>query len=522
VTVLDRRGFLRLGAGAVAALGAGTLVSEASSSAGGSRQLVMPSITHPSPITLDDLRSALEGRLILPSSARYASSRLVYDLRFETERPLAVAYCASPLDVARCLQFTGQHKITPIPRSGGHSYGGYSTGSGLVIDVTAMNRTSFDAASGTALVGAGISLIDLYAACAAAGALIPGGSCPTVGIAGLALGGGVGVLGRKYGLTCDNVREVEIVTADGQVLRCNEQSHADLYWACRGGGGRNFGVVTTFAFATHPIPELSLFTIDWPWSRASDVLGAWQRWMAAAPDELWSNCQLLSAGSSGLLVRSSGVFVGEVAALESQLDKFVAASGPPSSRFVGTDTYLHTMLVEAGCDDIALAACRLAAPGGHGTLARAMFNAKSAYGSRVMSNAGLEEVVAAVAHASESTPDAGAALIFDAYGGEINSMRPEATAFVHRDALFGVQMTLEFSPEADPATVEQHSLWLEQAARALAPSCNGEAYQNYIDPTLRDWEKAYYGSNLERLSEVKHRYDPDEVFRFAQSIPPGR
>jgi FAD/FMN-containing dehydrogenase len=365
-------------------------------------------------------------------------------------------------------------------------------------------------------------LIDLYAACSAAGALIPGGSCPTVGIAGLALGGGVGVLGRKYGLTCDNVREVEIVTADGELLRCNEQSHADLYWACRGGGGRNFGVVTTFEFATHPIPELSLFTIDWPWARATDVLGSWQRWMSSAPDELWSNCQLLSAGSSGLSIRSSGVFAGSIGALESELDHLIAASGPPSSRFVGSDSYLHTMLVEAGCDDIALAACRLAAHGGHGTLSRAMFNAKSAYGSRVMSDAGLEATVEAVAHASESAPDAGAALIFDAYGGAINNLHPDATAFVHRDALFGVQMTLEFSPDAAPATIEQHSLWLDQAARALAPSCNGEAYQNYIDPTLEGWERAYYGSNLTRLSAVKHRYDPSNVFRFAQSVPPAK
>jgi FAD/FMN-containing dehydrogenase len=522
VNEIDRRGFLRLGAGAVATLGAGTLLPKQSSSATRAGGRVMRSTTRPTPITLEELASALEGRLVLPSNARYASSRLVYDLRYESERPLAVAYCASPLDVARCLEFTGQHKIAPIPRSGGHSYGGYSTGSGLVIDVSPMNRTSFDASGGTALVGAGISLVDLYAACATAGALIPGGSCPTVGIAGLALGGGVGVLGRRYGLTCDNVRQVEIVTADGELLRCSEQSHADLFWACRGGGGRNFGIVTTFAFSTHPIPELSLFTLDWPWSRASDVLGSWQRWMAGAPDELWSNCQLLSAGSSGLVVRSSGVFVGGVTTLESVLDKFLAASGPPSSRFVGSDTYLHTMLVEAGCDDVALAACRLTAPGGPGTLSRAMFNAKSAYGSRVMSDAGLEAAVEVVSRAFESAPDAGAALIFDAYGGEINKLRPDATAFVHRDALFGVQMTLEFSPGADPATIEQHSLWLKQAAQALAPSCNGEAYQNYIDPTLGEWEKAYYGSNLERLSEVKHRYDPDDIFRFAQSIPPAR
>jgi FAD/FMN-containing dehydrogenase len=240
--------------------------------------------------------------------------------------------------------------------------------------------------------------------------------------------------------------------------------------------------------------------------------------MATAPDELWSNCQLLSAGSSGLGIRSSGVFVGSVATLEGHLNTLVAGTGPASSRFVGADTYLHTMLVEAGCDDVALPACRLATPGGEGTLSRAMFNAKSAYGSLVMSSAGLEAAISVVAHASENVPDAGAALIFDSYGGAINNVHRDATAFVHRDALFGVQMTLEFSPDADPATIEQHSTWLERAALALAPSHNGEAYQNYIDPTLQEWLKAYYGSNLARLSEVKHRYDPDNTFKFAQSI----
>jgi FAD/FMN-containing dehydrogenase len=383
-----------------------------------------------------------------------------------------------------------------------------------------MNRTTFS--HNTVLVGAGTSLVDLYAACAKAGALVPGGSCPTVGVAGLALGGGVGVLSRRYGLTCDNVQEVEIVTASGQVLRCSAESHADLFWACRGGGGRNFGIVTTFGFATHPIPPLSLFTIDWPWSRATEVLGEWQRWMAAAPDELWSNCQLLSAGRSGQKIRSSGVFAGSVAALEGHLNAFVKAAGQPASRFVGSDSYLRTMLIEAGCDGFALAACRLAAPGGSGELARAMFNAKSAYGSKPMANAGLEAAVRVVGEAAERAPDAGASMIFDAYGGAINTVRRDATAFVHRDALFGVQMTLEFSPDATPATIAQHSGWLEQAATAIAPACNGEAYQNYIDPTLKNWQKAYYGTNLKRLSAVKHRYDPNSVFTFAQSIPPAR
>jgi FAD/FMN-containing dehydrogenase len=518
VKAIDRRTFLRLGAGAVAALGAGARTPASAVVLPGLRRAEMPTTIRSSPVTLAGLASALDGRLVLPSSARYKTSRLVYDLRYASDRPLAIAYCSSPVDVARCLEFATAHHIAPIPRSGGHSYGGYSTGSGLIIDVSAMNRTNFS--PGSALVGAGTSLADLYGACAKAGALIPGGSCPTVGISGLALGGGVGVLSRKFGLTCDNVREIEIVTADGKLLRCNEESHADLFWACRGGGGRNFGVVTTFGFTTHRIPQLSIFTVDWPWARAPEVLREWQRWMAGAPDELWSNCQLLSAGSAGRKIRSTGVFVGTVTALEGHLNAFVAASGPPTSRFIGSDSYLKTMLIEAGCDGLSLAACRLAAPGGPGTLQRAMFNAKSAYGAKVMTSAGAEAAVNVVDRAAESAPDAGAALIFDAYGGAINTVHRDATAFVHRDALFGVQMTLEFGPDANPATIDAHSGWLEQAASAIAPSCNGEAYQNYIDPTLKGWQKAYYGTNLTRLSTVKHRYDPDDVFTFAQSIPP--
>jgi hypothetical protein len=277
--------------------------------------------------------------------------------------------------------------------------------------------------------------------------------------------------------------------------------------------------VTSFSFATHPIPELSMFTLDWSWQDAPEVLSAWQRWMAGAPDELWSNCQLLSAGSAGLSIRSSGVLVGPSQTLQRLLHPLLAATKQPTGQFVGSDSYLQTMLVEAGCDGLPLEACQLASPGGSGTLQRALFEAKSAYGSKVMPSAGIEKTVDAVASGSHLVPDAGAALIFDAYGGAINAVKADQTAFVHRDSLFGIQMTLEFSPYATESTLEARAKWLESTANALAPYCNGEAYQNYIDPTLSNWQKAYYGTNLARLSQVKHRYDPDDVFKFAQSIP---
>ena len=213
-------------------------------------------------------------------------------------------------------------------------------------------------------MGAGTRLVDLYAALASAGVLVPGGSCPTVGVAGLALGGGVGVLGRRYGLTADVLESLQVVTADARLLHVDQGSEPDLYWASRGGGGRNFAIATSFEFATAPIPPLALFTLEYPWAAAGDLLGAWAAWIDGAPDELWSNCLLLSAGSSGLIARATGVYAGEVAALADLLARLRSAvDAAPTTDFVGADTYLNTMLVEAGCAELTLAQCHLSAPG---------------------------------------------------------------------------------------------------------------------------------------------------------------
>ncbi|MGH9121986.1 MAG: FAD-binding oxidoreductase, partial [Acidimicrobiales bacterium] len=152
---------------------------------------------------------------------------MLYDPRFDYLEPAAVAYCDTSDDVARCVDFATSHGITPVPRAGGHSYGGYSSGSGLVVDVSRMSSVAVG--PGTATIGAGARLIDVYAALAPRGVSIPGGSCPTVGLAGLVLGGGQGVVGRTYGLTCDVLESLNLVTADGTQRRCDPATNADLY-----------------------------------------------------------------------------------------------------------------------------------------------------------------------------------------------------------------------------------------------------------------------------------------------------
>ncbi|HEY2311764.1 MAG TPA: FAD-dependent oxidoreductase, partial [Gaiellaceae bacterium] len=168
---------------------------------------------------------------------------MLIDSRFDGTHPRAIVYCESAADVEKTVRWARRHAIHIVPRCGGHSYAGYST--------TSRNDV--------ATVGAGACLIDVYAPLAAHGRTIPAGSCPTVGIAGHAQGGGVGYAGRKLGLTCDNVVGLSLVTADGKLLECSEREHADLFWACRGGGGGNFGIVTSFEFGTHRVGDVAYY-----------------------------------------------------------------------------------------------------------------------------------------------------------------------------------------------------------------------------------------------------------------------
>ena len=473
------------------------------------------------------LGRSLSGRLVLPHDHGYARARELYDPRFDRARPHAIAYCASPSDVQRAVDFARTHGVRPIPRSGGHSYAGYSTGRGLVIDVTPMHAASFSRPKrhekrGTAEVGAGTRLVDLYAACARAGWLVPGGSCPTVGIAGLALGGGIGVMARKYSLTCDELKAVRIVTPDGRLLTCDHGHHADLFWASRGGGGGNFGVATSFTFVTHRIPEqLTLFTIDWPWAAAQDALSGWMRWVKDAPDEVWSNFQLLSA--QRLIARASGVVLGDRKKMVPLVSGLMTASGAgPLSTFLGHDeSFLHVMLVEAGCDGKTVAQCHLPSQNRAGQLSRAASAAKSAYVARPFPAGGLLAAADAVQQLRTEHPGLGGGLAFDAYGGAINRVPSDATAFVHRGALCSIQATVNWSAHPTPSGRELAAGegWLASAAQALRPYTTGGAYQNYIDPTLADWQHAYYSANLPRLTAVKRAYDPDDTFHFPQSIP---
>ena len=441
---------------AVAGAASATLAGCAGSSGAGSSSSTTSKPTTsttgspPQPADWRALAVALSGSLVLPADFGYGTARLLYDPRFDGLAPAAVAYCASTSDVQRSIAFARRHGLRPVPRCGGHSYAGYSSGDGaLVVDVTPMHAVTVTGpASGTptdqaVVVGAGTRLVDLYSQLASHGLLVPGGSCPSVGISGLTLGGGIGVLARKYGLTCDRVDALQVVTADGRARSCDAGHDADLYWACRGGGGGNFGIVTSFTFRAAPVTPLALFTVDFPSASAAQVLGSWMAWQRDAPPELWSNCQISAAGPGGLGVRSAGVYVGAPSGLGGLVDSLVRAVGTqPTYRFVGPEQYLHAMLVEAGCADLDVVQCHLTTADPPGVLDRSASVASSAYISTVPSAAGIDALVGAVTDLGATLPGVGGGLVFDAYGGAINAVAPDATAFVHRDAVCCVQATV--------------------------------------------------------------------------------
>src|SRR5579862_4314147 len=398
----------------------------------------------------------LSGPLVRPGEGDYATAKLLFDPRFDSLHPAGIAYCASPHDVATSVAFARRHGLPVAARCGGHSYAGWSSTRGLILDVTRMAGVSVS--GGTAVIGAGTRLIDVYGGLAAHGRGVPGGSCPTVGIAGLTLGGGVGVVSRAYGLTSDNLLSLQIVTADGQVRTASPSRNPDLYWACRGGGGGNFGVVTSFTFRTHPVGEIILFFLSWPWSQADRVIAGWQSWAPNAPDALWSNLHLAAApGGATPTVSVGGCYLGSDADAANLLNQLYAKVGSsPSSHFLSfPQSFLSAMLVEAGCSSVGYQACHLPSYASGGRLNRASEFAKSDFFTTPLSSSGIGTLLAGVTALQRVAGAAGGVggIAFDALGGAVNRVKPGATAFVHRNALFSAQYTTGWTVGAGSAGV---------------------------------------------------------------------
>ena len=438
---------------------------------------------------LDALQGTIDGDVILPGDARYDAARQPAIPRFHDARPAAVVRCRTPADVAAVLATGARVHV----RSGGHCFAGRSSGPGVVIDVGPMDGVRLD--GDVAAIGAGARLNAVYDALAAAGRTIAAGCGPDVGIAGLALGGGLGLLGRAHGLLCDQLLAADVVLADGRVVTCDAEHEPDLFWALRGAGGGQFGVVTQLRVRTLPEPQATSFHAAFAPEAAADVIDAWQRWAPDAPDALAASLLVTAPAdpAAPVTVTVFGTRVDDGPLLDGLGVEPVAFS---------TDTrgYRATKRRLAEGDE------RNAGPPRHGYPKSEFFRDPLP----------RERIDALVGHlATDRREGEARELDFSPWGGAYNRVPADATAFPHRAERFLLKHDVTVPAGADATAARA---WVARSWALVTRG--GGVYVNFPDPELDGWERAYHGGNFERLACVKAAYDPGNVFRFPQSVPP--
>ncbi|HLH22077.1 MAG TPA: FAD-binding oxidoreductase [Chloroflexota bacterium] len=490
---LDRRRFLKASAGLALGLGLAQVPGRVAAGAAPHAPSAPPAAGDG---VWQELARSLQGTLLRPGDPDYARIARPWNLRFASILPNGIARCVSTDDVRTCLQWAQAHGVPLVARSGGHSYAGYSQTTDLMIDLSPMNQVTYDAKLGLAHMSGGARNSDVYASLRTVGRTVTHGRCAGVGVGGLVLGGGLGFNQRRLGLLCDQLVETVIVTAAGELLRCNDQENADLFWACRGGGGGNFGINTAFTFQTFPAETLTVYLITWT-ANLDALVPAALDLLPTTPERLGCKLSVVNDGTR-LSLELLGQLVGppdELRALLAPLYRLATPAGETvrvTSYWDGQD-----FLSEDSSPEYT--------------------HERSRYVYQPLSAEGARTILSFMRRWPGTRADA-TWKIFLA-GGTVTAVPPDATAFVHRGAQMVSSIELDWTPDDTVGTVADNEAWLAEFHAAMAPFTSDESYQNFIDEAQSDYLRAYYGANLERLVAVKRRYDPQNVFRFPQSIP---
>lgn len=471
--------------------------------------------------------SGLTGEVVTRTNLSFANASLNWNANpfIKQGPPCVVVFCLREVDAANALGWALSNKLPFAVRSGRHSYEGFSLSpDGLIIDVSPLNTMRYDGRRtggfGRFAIGAGVRLADAYLFVGGHGFLMPGGSCPNVAISGFTLGGGFGLSSRLVGLAIDALVGVRLVTADGEIRHASATEHADLFWALRGGGNGNFGIVTLLEFDLPPVPTASgnvtIVTAAWanPASLVkAEVVNAWTAWLELAPASVTSELTLYHHSVSLL-----ALFYANASTAAASLGGVFAAAGGVTTSSFSEVPYLTAMLDFAGCDNAS--ACAVVAAAEPSAESPIFWKAKSFYANEPLSANALGVIEQYLEPAASNCCTGFSGLILDSYGGAIARVSPNATAFPHRQALFHMQLMVYFTGASQAAGAQA---WASAFGTALAaelgPRCS---YRNYPDLDLGPaYAAAYYGANLEALCAIKARVDPDNVFRYAQSIPPA-
>ncbi len=443
---------------------------------------------------IEQFRASLRGELMRLGDDGYHTARKVWNGMID-KYPGLIVRCAGEADVIDAVTFARTHNLVVSVRCGGHSIAGKSVcNDGLMIDLSKMRSVQVDPVKRTARVEGGAILGDLDQATQAFGLATTAGVVTHTGVAGLTLGGGVGRLARKYGLACDNLLSVDLVTAEGQVLKASPTENADLFWGVRGGGG-NFGIVTSFEFRLHPVgPEVLGGTVIYPLAKAREALKLYYEYSHTAPDELSTDAFLLTSPEGDQIFAIDVCYTGSPEEGERVLQPF-RKFGPPLSDQIGPIAY--TAIQASG--DVFFT------PGLH-----------YYYKSHFMKEISDDAIGALLTHFT-TVPLPRSVVAFQQYGGAVSRVGPAETAFSHRDAQYNLIPT---SVWTDPREAEMHMRWVHELWDIMKPFSTGGVYVNNLGEEGEDQIRAAYGPNYERLVALKNKYDPSNFFRLNANIKP--
>jgi len=466
---ISRQAFLR---GAVGALATGAVLGAPRAAA------------DPRPTGWEGLSTALGGKVLLPDNPQFASAKQIFNTNYNGLTPAAVVTPTSAADVQKAMAFAAAHNLKVAPRSGGHSYIGASTANGaMVLDLRQLpGDANYDAATGQVTVTPATSLYTMHRTLAAAGRGVPTGTCPSVGAAGHALGGGMGAQSRHAGLLCDQLTSASVVLPSGQVVTASAASNPDLFWALRGGGGGNFGVTTSLTFATFPTKDVDVVNLNFPPQSFAQVLVGWQNWLRTADRSSWA--------LADATVDAMGMHCRILATCPAGSGNSAAAAITQAVGLQPSGTENHTLNYMDLVNYLAVGNLNPSPLGYVG-------------GSDVFAtvNAGVAQGIAAAVNAFPR--GAGRMLaIMHALDGALATVAPGATAFPWRRQSALVQWYVE---TGDPAAA---TTWLNTAHQAVQQYSVG-GYVNYIEANQPP--SRYFGQNLSQLSAVRQKYDPGRV-----------
>ena len=487
---MKRRDFLQLGGG----LSAHWLV--------GSSLLSARAAESDTGLPIAALQAALDpkkDKLLVRGNAASAKLDLSFSKRTQIA-PRVRVVAASAAAVSSSILWAVNNGLGFAIRSGGHSYEGFSQSPDLVIDVRGMTGIKLAADRKSVSIGAGSSLGSVYKALAPSQLAIPAGSCFPVGVAGHSLGGGFGLIGRPFGLACDSILSMEMVDALGKVRQVSATENPDLFWALRGGGNGNFGVVTNFNFRPSAVNMVARFGMSWnkPVAQAVKIVQAWQQWLEDLPPAITCVLHLNKASGGSIKVHLAGLSVQSESKLKVELTRLQKLAGPAVDFYTKTSTFLAAATVFNGNGP---------------DYESILMKAKSDYVTDPMTDQGILTLLGGLQNAAVPI-----AVLFDSYGGEINRIASDATAFAHRGKTkYSIQYYMQWG---SAGATNANLATMRTLYDSVRPFVSGGCYVNYCDLDLGNgFAKAYWEDNLARLIRIKAAVDPNNVFRHAQSVP---